>query len=554
MSRLDALFVIPMNVLDIKGGVPDAIEPPAKARFMLAYGERRKWSMDLFDANVLEWTPPRMAEEVRAANPYVVVLPVYGYNPSASTQTMPSAREFAEAIKAMSPEIPIMFTGTHPSAIPAYTLETEPAVDFVCGGEGPITIEDLLAATKAGGRLEDMRKVRSLWYRDNGGIGHGPEAPLIDLNQEPALPGWKYMDPRKYRPHHWHRFYQVTKEDEDENGRKVIRVIPEPYGNPYSVEGCPFHCSFCNIQPPYREGEEVLRQMGLLRPGVNSFRRLDPKLFVEEVTHLVEYYGVTFMKIPDEMFGLGEHPVKVAELIRDRFGDSLNFWCYYRIDTCKPQYLDLLRSAGFCWLGLGIEAANSTVRSRQAKKFSEDTIYDVVRRMHEAGIEGGLNYIFGLPGETVESMEATFKLACDLNGTYGNFYCTQALPGSELYREAKAKGYPLPERPGGPGWPGHAQYSEESEPYYDGDVLTTTQIVAFRDWAHAAYYKRPAYRERLLRDSKLGPMAIRNIDLWINHLQKSLKRNLLGGKTFWELPKGERMRLVPMSAYEKALP
>ena len=520
MSRLDVLFVIPMNVLDLKGGVPDAIEPPAKARFMLAYGERRGWAMDLFDANVLEWSSEKMAEEVRAANPRLVVVPVYGYNPSASTRTMPSAREFAEVIKRVSPHVPIMFTGTHPSAIPAYTLATEPAVDYVCGGEGPITVEDLLQAL-VGGRLEeDIRKARSLWYRDNGGIGHGPYAPLIDLNKEPALLGWKYMDPRKYRPHHWHRFYRVT----DAAGN----FLPEPYANPYSAEGCPFHCSFCNIQPPYREGEEVLRQLGLLKPGVNSFRHLDPKLFLEEVTHLVEC-GVTFLKIPDEMLDLGDHLSKIARLIRDRFGDTLKIWGYSRVDTCKPQNLDLLRSAGFRWLGLGIEAANSTVRSGQDKRFSDETIYKIVSRLHEAGIEGGLNYIFGLPGDTMESMEATYQLACELNGAYGNFYCAQAYPGSDLYRQAVAAGYQFPKLDDGrPDWRSFGQYTYQSFPCYLGDGLTPAEILKFRDEKHRAYYARPEWRDRILKDPKFGEPAIRTVDAWLAALApEKLKRKII---------------------------
>ncbi len=551
MSRLDVLFVVPMNVLDIKGGIPDAIEPPAKARFMLAYGERRGWNMAFFDANVLDWTSERIAQEVKLANPHLVVVPVYGYNPSASHQTMVSASELSQVIKNVSPGTPVMFTGVHPAALPQQTLLTNSAVDFVCGGEGPITVEDTLAVIKSKGQVSDFRKARSLWYREGDNIGHGPLAPLIDLNKEPALPGWKYMDPRQYRPHHWQRFYRVL--DEDGN------YLAEPYANPYSREGCPFHCSFCDIQTPYREGEQHLVNLGLLKPGVNSFRDLDPELFLEEVTYLVENYGVKFFKIPDEMFGLGTHPLKVAKLIRGRFGDSLVFWCYFRVDTCNPRILDLLRSAGFRWLALGIEAANSKVRSGQDKKFKDEDIYNIVNRLHNAGIEGALNYIFGLSknpddlnsfDDTMESMEATFKLACDLNGTYGNFYCAQALPGSALYRQARAKGYPLPERPGGPGWIGHAQYSYESEPCYLGESLTPAQILAFRDWAHVAYYEQPEYKKRLLCHPDLGEKAVRSIKVWMDHI-RTLKRSLLGGRAFWELSKEEQTKLVPLSAWHR---
>lgn len=517
MGKLDVFFVIPTNMPDFKGNrIQDAIEPPAKARFMAAYLMRRNVSVALIDPNVTNQTPEQVAEEVAAAEPQLVMLPVYGFNPSASTQTMPSARKHAEAIKERAPNTPIIMSGTHPAAIPETTLDTEPAVDYVCGGEGPITVHELLQALKFGGNVGN---VRSLWYRHNGGVLHTPPAPLIDLNAEPvSREAWRLMDPRKYRAHHWQAFYKGWA------GRG-------PYANPYAREGCPFHCNFCNIQAPFREGELLQA-----RQNINSYRALRPELFLEEVTFLVEEFGTRLFKIPDEMFGLGDYPLHLARLIRDRFGDALNFWAYYRVDTCRPEELELLRSAGFRWLPLGIEAANSTVRSGQDKKFSDERIYEIVARMKSAGISLALNYIFGLPEDTMDSMQATFNLACELNGHYGNFYCCQALPGAELYREAKASNYPLPERSGGPGWVGHAQYSYESEPYYAGTALTPAQVLRFRDEAHRQYYTRPAYRAMLLADSDFGAVALASINEWMQTIAPdSLKRRLLendvlGGK------------------------
>lgn len=519
MSKLDVLFVIPRNVQDFSGGdIPDAIEPPAKARFIMAYLLRRGCSQAIIDANLSNDTPQKIALDVVAADPQFVMMPVYGYNPSASTQTMVSAREFALAIKNVAPNMPIMFSGTHPAAIPTKTLLDEP-IDYVCSGEGPITVFELIQALRSGGSPEDIKKVRSLWHWAHGAtdsfIVQNEPAPLIDLNEEPALPGWKFMDPRKYIAHHWHAFYQELDQ----------RM---PYANPYSREGCPFHCGFCNIQATYRDGESYLRNLGQLKEGVNSFRALRPELFVEEVAYLVETYGVKMFKIPDEMFWLGDHWSEIFKMLARRFGDSLNFWSYVRIDTCKPRDMEIYRAGGGRWAGVGIEAANSTVRSGQDKQFKEELIYQRVEAMHAAGIEGGLNYIYGLDKDTMETMEATYRLACELNGAYGNFYCAQALPGSNsLYNDAKKAGYPLPERLGGPGWIGHAQYSYDSEPCYLGNALTPAQVIAFRDKTHVMYYERPEYRAKLLNDPKFGQVAMDNIDAWIAQV-KTLKRRLLG--------------------------
>jgi anaerobic magnesium-protoporphyrin IX monomethyl ester cyclase len=507
-ERLDVLLVIPGDLSRVYQSLAEehAIEPPAKARLIAAYLMRRNQSVDLIDANVMDCTPEMMANEVELRNPRLVVVPVYGFNPSSSTHTMPAARAYAQAIKDLCPTTPIIFTGTHPAALPAKTLREEP-IDYVCDGEGPVTVYELLQALENGG---STKNVGSLWYLEDGVVTHNTPASLLDLNAEPAMDAWFLTDPRKYYAHDWHSFYV------DYNDRS-------PYANVNGSEGCPFHCEFCNIQSPFRAGESLVQF-----DAVNSFRHLSPELFVKEIIFLYEKYGVSLVKIPDEMFFLGDYPMRIAELLikwNPRVGDRLNMWCYSRVDTCNQKYLETMRRAGFRWLCLGIEAANSKVRSGQDKKFNEDRIYEVVKRMETVGIEGCLNYIFGLPNETSESMQETYDLAVSLNGTFSNFYCTQALPGSALYRQALANGYQLPERSDGPGWIGHSQYSYETEPYYVGSALTPQQILAFRDQAHVAYYSRPEYRARLLNDPKFGETAVKNIERMLARFP--LKRKLL---------------------------
>jgi radical SAM superfamily enzyme YgiQ (UPF0313 family) len=508
--RLDVLFLIPAALSAVYQilAKEHAIEPPAKARFMASYLMRRGRGVDILDAAPFGLNPKDMAEQVRLRNPKLVVIPVYGFNPSSSTQTMPAARAYAQAVKDECPKIPVMMTGTHPAALPERTLREEP-IDYVCVGEGPITVDELLQAIDAGSMETDLEKVRSLWrLKIDGSLACGFAAPLIDLNKEFIVPdAWRLTPPTMYRAHEWHTFYRPYQER-------------GPYANPYSREGCPFSCDFCNIQAPFRDGET------LLSTKKNSFRDLSPKLFVQEVEFLVKEFGAKYFKIPDEMFGAGEHPLRIAELIAERFQDSLNFWCYYRVDTCKPKHLDILRNAGFRWFGLGIEAANSEVREGQDKGFTDERIHDVVQRIHGAGIEVGANYIFGLPGETRASMEETRRLAFELNTAFANFYCNQALPGSPQYVEAVRNGYALPAREGGPGWIGHSQYAKESEPYCGKTNLSPAEVLRFRDETHVAYYRRSVYMERLRNDPKFGNIALTTIERWIENVD-CLKRDLL---------------------------
>ena len=119
-----------------------------------------------------------MAQQVHDDfKPTLVVMVVYGFQPSASTQNMTAAGETCRAIKELDPRIPIMMTGTHPAALPRRTLEEE-AVDFVCDREGPETILLAARALQAGG--EHFSSIPSLWYRAGGQIVANSPGELMD--------------------------------------------------------------------------------------------------------------------------------------------------------------------------------------------------------------------------------------------------------------------------------------------------------------------------------------------------------------------------------------
>ena len=493
--QVDVAFVIPGNLKEVYQvfASEHAIEPPIFALWMASYVLHRGVSAAFIDAVALDLAPEQVAGAVGDMSPRLVVIVVYGYQPSASTQNMPAARSISRAIKDLRPDLKVLMVGTHPAALPELTLREEP-VDFVCDGEGPITIYEMVEALKAGGDFRNVRGV--LYFADQArkDIEHNPSPPLIaDLNTvTPDFP-WHLLPMERYRAHDWHTDY-----DDLENR--------SPYGSILTTLGCPYHCTFCCIQSPFKAGEAAKG----LRAEANSYRYWSPELVLKTIETLVEKYGVRHIKIHDEMFVLNaKHVTGVAALIRERFGDSLNIWAYARIDTTRENLLDALRSAGFRWLGIGIESASAHVRDGVDKSFKEDMIPAVIERVHAADIRVGANYIFGLPDDTHQSMQQTLSLAQKLNTAYANFYCAMAYPGSKLYRMAKENGWPLPDDPGGPGWIGYSQHSYETMPL-PTETLRAAEVLRFRDGAWRAYYTDPRYLEMVR--AKLSDRAVRNIE------------------------------------------
>ena len=148
----------------------------------------------------------------------------------------------------------------------------------------------------------------------------------------------------------------------------------------------------------------------------------------------------------------------ICDLIIER-GYDLNIWAYARVDTVKDGMLDKLKRAGFNWLAFGIEAASDRVLSDVDKRYEIQQVYDTIARVKAAGINIIGNYIFGLPEDDLDSMQETLDLAMELKTEFANFYSAMAYPGSPLYRQAVANGWPLPAT-----WSGYSQHAVDTLP------------------------------------------------------------------------------------------
>jgi anaerobic magnesium-protoporphyrin IX monomethyl ester cyclase len=304
----------------------------------------------------------------------------------------------------------------------------------------------------------------------------------------------------RYRAHNWH----------------CLGGLPrERYAAIYTTLGCPYRCSFCCIQAPFRDGE---RAAGM-RENVNSYRLWSPERVVEEIGLLVERYGVRNLKIADEMFVLNpRHVSRICDFLIERRYD-LNIWAYSRIDTVKPGMLEKLRAAGFRWLAFGIEAGDERVREGVDKGFAQERVYRVIEEVRSAGIHVIGNYIFGLPDDDHDTMRATLDLALDLNCEFANFYCAMAYPGSPLHEEATRLSVPLPAN-----WTGYSQHSADCLPLPTRH-LTSAEVLRFRDEAFQTYYGHPRYLRTI--ESRFGNETVEEVR---RMARQRLDRDLLTGR------------------------
>lgn len=468
---VDLVLIHPGSRLRIYQGLGQrlsAIETPVWAGLMATFARRRGYAVAIVDAEADDLGPDETAARVLEMKPLLSVVVVYGHQPSASTQNMTVAGEICTALKERARDAVVMLVGGHVAALPERTLREEVA-DFVAGGEGLYTIVDLLEALKAG--AVEPPKIRGLWYRGEAGAVHAtPPAPLVqNVDDEMPEVAWDLLPMEKYRAHNWHCFGDLQR---------------QPYAALYTTLGCPYHCSFCCIQAPFKTGEQ---QAGY-RESVNSYRFWSPEGIARQLEHLATKYGVRNVRISDEMFVLNtKHVHGICDRITER-GLDLNMWSYARVDTVRgDDTVEKLKRAGMNWLCFGIESANDRVRDDVQKGFDQELVYRIVGKVRDAGINVIGNYIFGLPEDDHASMQQTLDLALELNCEFANFYSTMAYPGSELYTSAVKAGWKLPEK-----WSGYSQHSVDTLPLPTRH-LSAAEVLRFRDRAWQVYFTHPPY-------------------------------------------------------------
>lgn len=513
MDRLDVLFINPGSHEDIYQGLShkySAIETPTWALLLAQSCRSRGYKAAILDVSAEGLTLEQGTERVQDKNPRLICFVGYGQNPNAGAVSMGGIVKLARAVKNAGIRIPVAVIGSYVQALPIKTLQDEECIDIVFTNEGVYALQNLLKED-----LEDVGRwehVKGIGFRKNGKPYLTPAERVVPQERmDRDLPGyaWDLLPYREkpldlYRAPMWHAAY--------------IEENRTPYAALYTSLGCIFRCSFCMINMIHRSDNDPIG----VASNYSGMRFWSPEFIIKEFDKLVEM-GVKTLRISDEMFLLNQkYYVPLCKLLIERgYGRELNMWAYSRVDTVqKPENLKLIREAGIRWLCLGIENGDKKIRLQVTKgTFEEIDIRNVVSRVHDADIEIIANYLFGLPGDTLETMQRTLELGMELCTLAWNAYAVMALPGSQLYKEAFEKGEDLPQ-----------DYSEFSFHAYNTKPLPTEhlrpgEILSFRDEAWLQYHRYPPFLAKV--EKKYGRGARENIE---EMTKIKLKRKICGNE------------------------
>ena len=506
---IDIVFINPNSSVKVYQKLSSdyaAIEPPTWTLLLAESCRSKGFSCKIIDANAERLDHEEVFKLIDIYSPRIICFVVYGQNVNAGTTNMSGATNLSNFIKKKTNK-PIVYVGSHVQALPIETLKNEKSIDIVCTNEGVYALHDLLRIQNHSG--SEVADVAGIAYRKNGKPHLNKPAKIVPQSKmDIDLPGYAWdLLPFKEKPFDLYRSPMWHAEYKQENR--------SPYAAIQTSLGCKFSCSFCMINLINRDDNEEMGVSG----NYSAMRFWSTDFVLNEFKKLISL-GVKTIRIVDEMFLLNpKYYVPLCEeLAKINVNDQLKMWAYSRVDTIRRKnILDLVRKAGIKWLCLGIESGSKKIRLEVSKgKFEDVDIQHVIKQVHDADIEVMANYIYGLPGDTKESIEETFKLSLDLNTLGWNTYAAMALPGSQLYKDAKEKGIKLPEN-----YEGFSFHSYNTQPL-PTERLSPAEILMYRDKNFLRYHKSENFLKKI--EKKFGSNAKENIE---NMTKIKLKRKIL---------------------------
>jgi radical SAM superfamily enzyme YgiQ (UPF0313 family) len=369
---------------------------------------------------------------------------------------------------------PMFCFGPHASTVPHLAMARVPRVDGMFVGEPEEGAVQLATAAS----LSVLGEIPSLtWRTDSGAVmPHRARGSYSDFLEMP-YPAWDLLPLERY----------------------ALPLVDKPYVIVETSRGCPYSCDFCVA--PIHQG--------------HKFRERNPKTLVDEIERSYRQQGIEFFYLWGDTVTLNVKSFSAFcdELIARKL--PIQWFGNARADNLTdPAFVHRLKRAG-CWmLALGIETESDDVRKDMVKRLERQKIEAAFRNMRDARIKSFAFFIFGYPGETLESIDQTVRYAIELDPDFANFYPAVPYPGTAMYDKVVKEGL-LPDA-------ADADWSKMEYSYYllNGNGLNDQVVMAAIHRAKRRFFLRPSYLVRHMGD--VARLAISKQTIFLRVLSRML--------------------------------
>jgi anaerobic magnesium-protoporphyrin IX monomethyl ester cyclase len=318
------------------------------------------------------------------------------------------ALDMSAQVRAMAPEVPIIWGGWHTSLFPMQPLQDESFIDVTVQGQGEVTFKELVDRLDKGQPLDGLQ---GICFRKDGKVVQNPPRALENMDDF-APANYDLIDVEAYF---------------GKKGRRQFDYI--------SSTGCFFRCSFC--ADPF-----VFNR---------KFSAISPARMGEELGKYHARYQFTDINFQDETFFT--YAKRSREFAQELIDRKMNVtWAgTMRADQgCRLEDADwqLAKQSGLRRLLIGVESGSQEMMDYLRKDIKIEQVLECAEKCREMGIDVHFPFIVGFPKETDASVAATVAMVKRLSGMSPGFrtpiFYFKPYPGSKITEDAVRDGYVLP--------------------------------------------------------------------------------------------------------------
>ena len=334
----------------------------------------------------------------------------------------------------------IIFAGPYATVVPEKVVSA-PGIHAVIRGEVEEPLRELC-------RNRPLSEIKGLTWKDGNEIVTNPDRPRMeDLDSLP----WVSRIVRRDLPllRYW------------------IPYLNYPYISIFSGRGCPGRCTYCLWPQAFTGHRYRKRSIGDVA---------DEMIWIHENLPQIKE-----IQIEDDTFTCDRE--RVLELCDALRGKGITWSCCSRHDL-PGDVLAKMKEAGVRNLVVGFESGSNDILRRARKGVNTMQAQEFMKESRRHGLRVHGCFVFGLPGETCETMSQTLEYALKLRPDTVQFAIASAYEGTAFNTYLREHGY-LRDAVG-------ITSSGHLTARYDYPDLSADEINVFAHKAWRTYYLRPS--------------------------------------------------------------
>jgi len=471
-DRLDLLLVYPPWPAAKGRARLISTLPPLGVLSIAANVEQHGYTVQVCDAHAEQLDDQEIRLLIRETQPKVVGLSVL-------TSQALAAHVIAQIVKEEVEDCIVVAGGVHAEAMPDRMLRNS-NIDLVVRGDG----EDAMVEVLEGLPFD---KIAGGSHRREEVVVHNDARTVqMDLDAYP-MPAYHLVDFNLYYP-----------------GATTYRKLPAI--NLLMTRGCPGKCTFCNS-------------------AKTTLRSRSPASMVEQIKHLYHHHGIRQFQFYDDTFTvLKKNCLEFCELLAAEKLD-VSWIGFIRGDCFSDKVAAAMKRAGCHQVLVGVETGSPEIAKRIGKPIDYERYKLAVEIAHRHGLEVRASFIIGSLGETWTTMEASLKMALDIDFDFVQLFISTPYPGTAMYNEAVERGWLKAES-----WDAYGQ----ARVLVEQPQISAETIYRFERHFNRRFYVRRKFARRMLKRS-LNPRHLRDYALAVPYLLVGTNADPLAGKwDCWE--------------------